>query len=463
MIAKNLIRGIICLNVLFLIACNDDLSEVGSSIQPSSDKIQVYTDSFNIKASTIKTDAIYAKTVYGELGQIYDPSFGDLKADYICQFYCPDEFTFDQTPYEGKIDSVNFNIYYTSWIGDSLSSMQAKVYKVTSSLERNYYTNIDPKKYCDMTQELSSQTYTAYDRTVSDSIHQISGSTTGYYYPHVKLRFPVSFGQELYDATLSNPEYFKDQASFNQFFPGLYVTTSYGTGNVLNVDYSSLAIYYKYAYRDTATDKDTLLTTRQVFNVTKEVVQMNRIKNTDIESLLAPNDSYTYIKSPAGVNTKLKFPIKDMISLVRNRVVNNFPLVLNTTNVSDESVQTLQPPSYLLLIPEDSVTTFFENSGVENNENIFLSSTYSETNSSYTFSNIYKLLETEIENNSEADTLNMVLIPVERNTATQASYYSTSTTYTTSINNYMRPAGVKIKTDNSEINVAITTSEYPLK
>ena len=44
----------------------------------------------------------------------------------------------------GKIDSVEFNIYYNGsnkngvWVGDSLAPMRAEIFKITSPLQKNF-------------------------------------------------------------------------------------------------------------------------------------------------------------------------------------------------------------------------------------------------------------------------------------------------------------------------------------
>ena len=50
--------------------CNDDLTLVGSTIQPQGDRNTVYTDTFRMTASTVKRDSLYAKTTRGLLGEI---------------------------------------------------------------------------------------------------------------------------------------------------------------------------------------------------------------------------------------------------------------------------------------------------------------------------------------------------------------------------------------------------------
>ncbi|MEG1543835.1 MAG: DUF4270 domain-containing protein, partial [Tannerellaceae bacterium] len=56
------------LGTVILGGCEDTLNSVGSTIQPDSDKITVYMDTFQMTASTFLMDSIYAKTITALLG-----------------------------------------------------------------------------------------------------------------------------------------------------------------------------------------------------------------------------------------------------------------------------------------------------------------------------------------------------------------------------------------------------------
>jgi len=127
-----------------------------------------------------------------------------------------------------------------------------------------------------MQESMGAQAYTAYNTSISDSLRNSDG-----YSPHVSIKMPTEFGQKFYDETINNPGTFKNQETFNEFFPGLYVTTTFGSGNILSVASSVLKIYYNYAVKSTA-GKDSLITTWEAFSVTKEVIQLSRFKNTDM-------------------------------------------------------------------------------------------------------------------------------------------------------------------------------------
>jgi hypothetical protein len=450
---KYIILGLFTAFIFCLGSCDDELTKVGTSIQADSDKISVSVDSFYIEASTVQIDEIYARSDTGLLGEFYDPQYGTLKADYICQFYCPENFKFLHTPIDGKIDSVNFQIFYSSWVGDSLAPMRVQIFPVTKVLERNFYANINPDDYADMQTSWGMKTYTAFDRSISDSVRNATDySGNPSYYPVITIRMPKEFGQNFYDETINNPSSFNDQESFNKFLPGLYVTNTFGSGNIIEVDVSHLNIYYRYTGVGSQ-GQDTIIHTLERFNVTREVLQLNRFKNTDMSHLLESSEDYTYVKTPAGVSAKLVIPAKEIAPLIDGRILNNIPLTLYTMP-QEEYEYALGRPGSLLIMPEDSVKNFFEDRRVDDGITSFVAS-FSSSSASYSFGNIANVLKKHIENSPEED-LSLLVIPVRRETATD--YYDN--VYSTSISHFMSPAGMKLRKDKNVMKVGVTSSKY---
>jgi hypothetical protein len=453
---------------------------VGTTVQPPEDLITVFTDTFRLKAQTVRMDSIFAKATNCMLGEMYDPVYGTIKADFLFQMYCEEGFRFSETPYEGKIDSTALFIMYpaSSWYGDSLTPMQATVYRVKPGvLKRNFYTNDNPELYCDMSNPLATKVYTAHDQTISDSIRAITDSyDVNYYTPNIRIQMPVSFGQSFYDEMVNNPASFDTQKAFNEFFPGLYITTTFGSGNLIRTtgEYLFLRFYYRYAETDVE-GNDSIVSRTQDFTVSKEVIQLNRLTNSNLEPLLEYHPDYTYIKSPAGVCTRLTLPASEFSRQpdLINRYINGLTLKLRYLP-EDERLYNYFPPEYLLLLPEDSVKSFFENIKVEDNSTSFISydgNSYSSATTSpigyssyartYYFGNISPLLQNHLANNPDED-LNMMLIPVTRTvSASSSSYYSTSSSYyTTAIANSFDLAGVKIRTEDEYMKVVVLSSKF---
>ena len=469
---------------LFLFSCDDDLTKVGTTIQPPGDLITVYSDTFQMRATTVKIDSIFAKTSDCLLGEMYDPVYGIIKADILCQFYCADGFQFPYTPHNNKIDSVELIIFLPTnsygglaAFGDTLTPMQVTVYPVNQPLNKNFYSNDQPEKYCDMNNPLGSATYTLYDLTVPDSLRE-----TGDYSPMIRMKLPVELGQKFYDETINNPSTFNNQSSFNEFFPGIYITNTYGSGCLAQTagEYISMRMYYSipYEYEEEEYSSDTLAVTSQWFFVSKDVIQINRFINSNIDQLFEENPTHTYIKSPAGVCTKLVLPTTEISKEIdiKDRFINGFSLTLKYLP-EDNRAFTYAPPDYLLLLPEDSVSTFFEKGNIENNTTSYISFMpndydsyyginytyysayetpygYSPNTRTYSFGNISGILKAHIDNSPDKD-LSLLVIPVLRKSSSYNNYY-----YTTDITHSFNVSGVKIRTDEEYMKVIVLSSKY---
>ncbi len=470
---------LLCIFTVYLLcSCDDTLTKVGTTIQPPGDLITVYTDTFQMKASTVRLDSIYAKTSDCLLGEMYDPVYGIIKADIICQFYCEEGFRFKDTPYNNKVDSVELLIFYPFYgagslpaYGDTLTPMQVTVYPVNKPLKRNFYTNDRPELYCDMSRPLGSTTYTLYDYTVPEDLHE-----SREYTPMIRVRLPAEFGQKFYDETLNNPSTFDDQNAFNEFFPGVYLTNTYGSGCLVRTVGENIAIrmFYSVPRIPDEESSDTLALSAQWFYVSKDVIQINRFENDKIDQLLVDNPTHTYIKAPAGVCTKLVLPTTEISKEIdiKDRFINGFSLNLKYLP-EDEWAFACAPPDYLLLLPEDSVTTFFEKGSIENNVTSFVSfmnydayymtsyssSTatpygYSPYNRTYSFGNISNMLKSHIDNSPDKD-LSLLVLPVTR----KATNYN-NTYYTTDITHSFSLSGVKIRTEAEFMKVIVLSSKY---
>jgi hypothetical protein len=443
----------------FLCACEDTAGLVGPSIQPDGDKAIIYTDTFQLEASTIQLDSVYAKSTEGLLGELHDPMFGDLKSDYLCQFYSEDSFKFAHTPYQGKIDSATISIFYDrgSWMGDSLAPMQLTVYPVVKQLPAHFYTNLNPADYADMAHPLGQAAYTPKPMNVSDSIWQLASTDDNYYYTYVRVMLPTSLGQKFYDESVNNPSSFVSQQAFNNFFPGIYVTNTFGSGNMISVSETRMNIYYRYLTESSSGAVDSLVNASEIFAVASDIIQLNSFRNTNVSQLLQPNDKYTYMKTPSGICTRITLPLKEIFDKEKGRNFNNAYLSLKAMPPENWAYASTLP-SNLLLLPEDTLPSFFRNEQLANSVTSYLA-TYDGSNGqpTYSFGNLSALLKAYRDNYPNMEKLNLIVLPVSVSSSTD-SYYGTTTI--TAVDNYMRPSGVEIRKDPGQMSFQVITSKY---
>lgn len=164
---------------------------------------------------------------------------------------------------------------------------------------------------------------------------------------------------------------------------------------------------------------------------------------------LAKDQSCTYLKTPAGIFTELTLPVEKIVSGHENDKIAGASLSIPRINSNAGNTEyAFDIPQNVLMIPKDSLYSFFENEEMYNNRNSYVAS-YSGKSSTnaYTFNNISGMITTmaAIEKSKRTANWNkVVLIPVtltttSSSTTNSSSYYyyyyygsssSTSTTVT---------------------------------
>ena len=449
-----------------MVACDQDsIDNIGSSIQPDGNKIVAFDTTFSVTGRTIKVDSVYSKSMNALLGSFFDPDYGKIEAGYICQYYPADPFLLDSMVNNQEIDSVRLLILYSTYTGDSLSPMQATVYPVKEGVlldNLSRYSNIDPTQYSDMNRILGKQAYTARNLNVSDSANS---STTNYKVLSIPL--PLELGYKfLEECKKPNRGAFASPEAMAKFFPGTYIASTFGSGNLLHVEGTRIHIYYKrHWYID---DESTIATDFAALNVTKEVVQLNHIATSE-NSHLWQNQSLDEMRigSPAGLFAKISIPLKEISKSIGDRRFSRIslslkalpqaalPFSLKLPGLGIYNTQ-MMTSSKLLLIEPDSLKSFFENQKIADSQTSYFTTLNSST-STYTYENISNVVQNAINKNPNAETLDLLLVPAE------VSYY-TSTSYPYSNMdkppvNYLMPSAVTLDTKDLKIRVIAVDRE----
>ncbi len=440
--------------LLFCSACNDNLSNVGGSIRPEEDALQTHEELFLLNTKTVKIDSIYNQSVFSLLGEFNDPVYGSYRASYISRFQHAPGFRFKHEPINGKIDSTFVIVDYSSWVGDSTVWSKVSAYAINHTLpESNYSTSLDPyllnKKY------LGSLVYSAGDKTGKH-----------------KLRIPISneVGQLFYTASKEHPEFFNDRKAFEEnLLRGIFLESTTGSGCMISVFSTALSIQYKYEETGKTADKTAdstwLETETETFVNTKQLYMHRSFDSKNLESLLGEHDNFGYITSPEGVALSLVLP-KEAVEELNNKrsdhqnltsMINGASLELEV-EVPNNTSSILQPPPYLLLLPRDSVASFFENHNTEitRPESAFLSSQYNISTRKYAFENIslllYKhLIDYKNSKSSEVKNLELIVLPVSR---------EINQNITASVSNFLFPSAAKIKLKEGGLILKVISTSY---
>lgn len=454
-----------CGMLLLSVSCQGELSSFGGSVRPPQDILSSRVDSITLEARTVAFESIYSKSNYALLGDISDPLYGDLRTSYISRLQCAPGFRFSHQPVDNKVDSVFVTIDYIGIVGDSTVWQKAQVFEVTQPLPATRYSG-DITPYTQGAKWLGAVTYTPQNKR---GIHS------------VRIRVPNELGERFLKASINHPEYFETQQAFEQnLLKGLYVQPSTGTGAIISVYNTNLAIHYSYHQKMTSskgTDSIARVRDLELFANSKSEYIHNAFDHHGLDKLKAANPSFTYVKAPAGVVTQLVISKEQLSSIYASYKAqpqaNNKPLQwvvsdvqlktkVNTPDVSSR----FSPPTYLLLLPQDSVKTFFEKNetDVSRPRTAFLSNPYSISSRYYDFSNIARLVDEHIKQHGKTDAsgkavvdadLVMLLIPVQRGFASGTTSGQTMLLY-----NYVYPAAVRLDFSEANRRLGIVSTGY---
>ena len=410
---------------LTFVACDDNTGEMGTSLIGRTDNLNISTDTFRVATRSYLADSVYARNAIGYIGKVRDPETGGfIVGDFMTQFHILEDYEFPAAENivsreNGEIiaDSCELRLYFNDLFGDSLATMKLTAMEMGTAMNEGnvYYSNFDPEKE-GLIREGGIKVDKAYTLTnniriqLNDSCWDKDGK--GY----------KNYGSYILNAFYKNPENFKNSYNFaNNVVPGFYFKNVGGLGNMAYINMVQLNIYFRY------TEEDTTYVGTSSFAGTEEVLQATRITNNKtVMSQLAAVDTCTFIKSPAGILTELELPIDSILAgrpgtaeSHESDSINSAKLILQCMNNNTDSEYALPAPTRLLLLPVDSLSSFFENSRIIDYRTSYLSatstsSTSNQTNlNTYSFNNINGLITAMNANRTSENWNKVLIIPVK--------------------------------------------------
>lgn len=430
----------------FLVSCDDTTDNIGSSLIDNVDKLHITTDTFTVSTRSIVADSVLSRNMTGYLGKVRDPETGAyLSSSFMTQFYSPENFSFpDKDSIQSRdelgevmADSCDIRLYYNGFYGDSLATMKMSVYELTKPVEEQkfFYSNFNPEKeYINGNENKTNKVYTLVDLNVDEKTRYSKD-----YMPAIRISLDKEYGTKILKAYYDNPNAFKNAYSFiHDVMPGFYFKSVGGLGSMAYISLSQLNVYFRHKTTTTASDgtkRDTIITSVGAFPGTEEVLQTTTVSNdkSTLQKLVSDN-SCTYLKSPAGIFTEMRIPVKEIVEKQyigddgktyshKNDTINSAKVVLTRINNAQDSEYTLAIPQTLLILPKADMYSFFEKKKVADYKTSFLA-TYNSSTNTYTFNNIGGLVKYLYENGdrTKADWDKVVIIPVK------TTYNTTSTT-----------------------------------
>ena len=415
-----------------MVACDDTTDTLGSSITNKVDNLTITDATYNVETQSLVAGPVLSKSNNGIIGRVKDPETGTyLTADYMTQMVPLSTFSVDTLQYikdanngELRADSCFLLVSYQSTYGDSLAPMKVTAYEMSKPMteDKNYLTDFDPM----------AEGYIAENGYHNSATYSLSKATGNF---KIYLNKPYTkdgvtydnYGTYMLKTFVEHPEYFKSNYQFlKNVCPGFYIKHEGGIGNVADVWNTEVQFYWSRQKTIKASDGVTdSIAKGYGFNRidgTEEALQTNHIVN-DAASIasLAADPSCTYLKSPAGIFTEVTLPVEEILRGHENDTLNTasvtFPRINNTET---DNQYTFDTPSYVLMIPKDSIDSFFENGDVVNNRNSFYASYSSSTTNGYTFSNISNLITAMSKKKGSSENWNKaVLIPITVSTVVE--------------------------------------------
>ncbi len=391
--------------VLFMASCDDTTDNIGHSVTNRIDGLSISDSVFNVTTESMGNYSVLSNSRQGIVGMMKDPETDTyVTADYMAQFSSMPNFALDTLDYikaanNGLVraDSCYILINYQTTYGDTLAPMNVTAYEMDKPMEegKKYYTDFDPiaNGYVDTENAYKvNTTYSLQKKYFKIYLNQPYTAKDGTEYDN--------YGTYIMHMRMNHPEYFRNNYQFvHNVCPGFYIKHESGVGNMVKVYTTQLVFSWK-RQKEVETSsgkKDSLNSYSYSFFGTEEVLQTNRIVNSPerLQEMVTDN-SRTYIKSPAGIITVATLPVDDILKGHEKDTLSmvsvTFPKINNQTN-NDYAFET---PYNVLMIPVDSLTSFFENRKATDYR-ISYSSTFNTSSSSsaknaYTFPNISNLV-----------------------------------------------------------------------
>ena len=453
--------GIACV----LACCKNDVADTGHSVLGEEDEIIVLVDTFSIQSGVDSCEAIISQADSFLLGEI-ETDYGLLRASILTQMACPEGYSY---PKGYEVDSICLFLSYQSWVGDGTAPMAINAYmldKGTFQYSGTYATDLNIDKYCTRNKSILTNRRIVVASEKMDSI----ADNTGKYVPMVRMRVNDDFMK--YFAAI---ESFESQDTFNKKFNGLLLETSFGSSTVLNITDVALGVYYHFSYPKAG--QDTTVSDMKAFYANSEVRTVNHLDYRDkqelVETLQKDSNTYNYIIAPAGVYTRLQFPMAKITDLINEKVdlkrpyVNKAEVRVNIENMYTGTASGikrndwLQPASHMLLVREESMKRFFKNRELPSDTCALLGQLTQETDSAgnavYFYSyDLSDLLTNQLRKETNDSILNMLLVPV----TVETSVTALSATAVSSVQQEQTISATKIRSAKNGMELELVYSGF---
>ena len=350
-----------------LYSCDDSTTGIGDFVS-NIDKIEAFSDTYNVTSKTYRLDKVYSRTNRAYLGKYTDSDFGQYSADFITQINCPENF--ELTEHLEEITGASLELYYTDFYGDSLATLTVQVDTLNKIIDDSD------------TGEYFKDAYSFINNVLKGFyVHTTNGDGSVVYIKDIWLRLNID-----------------------------YLVERESTGEI-----DSIA----HGYSVLAASKEILMSTR-LENSDKLDELVNEKGHTYLKT---PAGLCTEIELP--VDDIYSTHQNDTLNSV-TLSIKKYRFAGNESSVS----YPMGIPQNVLMVRKGDMETFFEQNKTYDNKTSFLG-TYNSSTNSYTFSKLNRLIsnifsEIRAGDNDTEDRNKVMLIPVTTETDTEGNIIGVS-------------------------------------
>lgn len=353
---KYFIKGlcVVALLATLLSACTDP-TNIGSDLLEGDQANVDFSDTFTIKAKTIKGDTVrtYSPIVSSQLetylfGDMLDPVFGQVKSSLYVQPR-PNVLGQDFSLADDEIDSIILVLPYDSlaFYGIYQQAFKMNVFRVEEDISRDkeYYSDQD---FATSIATIGNATF--FPNLDSIEIVDYGSGTRDTVLAPAHLR--ITLDNNLKDVLLSPDTslYLSDTAFINQF-KGIYLSPAEQTDGLISFDLFSLLggiyVYYQQGGLPGQAQYGFKTASVRIANFEHDYTA------TLIESFLdqpEKGDSLAFVQSLEGLNIELEFPF---VEELKGIIVNKAELIVPIHRLDGDNPNRYSPAEQILISKEN--------------------------------------------------------------------------------------------------------------
>lgn len=451
---------------LLLAACDENVSQIGSTIAENETTIIVDSLYADLEAGTVFNDDVSTRTTSKLLGRFQSADFGSISCGFASQLMCSSQLGLPDSITVNHIDSLNyiFQAARGSFTGDSLAVQKLTLYKLDKQLPEYMTSSFDPTGYYNPSKPIGSRPYTLSAIAENDTILMKGQSI------NITVPLPKEDAIRLFNLYKSNPELFNWPQNLAKVYPGILVEPTFGNGCLATLSGFRAFLYYHYTTESTAYEDGEYVTKLNVhkdsiavFASAPEILSATTIRYSPSEYLKSAIASgKNVLTSPTGYRVAFRFPVEKVLESYVNSnnklaIVSNLSLTIPAVALKNDYGLGVAP--CLLMVKASEAADYFHNNKVPDDRTSFYAE-YSEEDACYKFSALRQYLLDMIDKGGNIDTIDkdFILVPVEITTEqyTDPDTYQTVTEVTRCTPYINKPSMTQLDMSNALITFTYT-------